>query len=172
VRFRVRHLIAAAVVAGAVAGCGDEEPQIPRDQAGDILRRLQEADRRISQDPPVCGDLSDDTIPALEQQVASLPDDVDADIRESLDEGVAHLRDLLEAECADRREEPDTETTDTTDTTEETEPPTTTEETEPPTTTEETEPTPEPEPEPQPEPDEGNGSGGVPPGQIKKRDRD
>ncbi len=129
--FRARHLLAVVVVAAAAAGCGDDEgAQIPRDDARDIVRRLQEAQRRFDQDPPVCGDLSEDTIPALERQVADLPEDVDQDVRETLDDGVAHLRDLIEAECAARRDEPedtDTDTTTTEETTTETEPPTTTE---------------------------------------------
>ena len=171
-RFRARHLIAAAVVAGAIAGCGDEKPQIPSDEAREIVRRLQEADRRISEDPPVCGDLSEDTIPALESQVANLPEDVDPDIRETLDEGVSHLRDLLEAECSERREEPDTDTTDETEppTTDETQPPTT-DETQPP-TTDETQPPTTDETQPTTPTTPDNGGGGVPPGQQKKKAKD
>jgi hypothetical protein len=172
VNMRLRHLLAAAFVAAIAAiatGCGDKEgAQIPRNDARQIVSRLQEADRRLSQEPPVCGDLSQDTIPALEQQVASLPDDVDKDIRSTLDDGIAHLRDLIETECAQRKQQPDTETTDTTDTTDtttdtttETTPPTTdTTETTPPTT--ETQPT---TPTTPTTPD----SGGQSPGEQKKQ---
>ena len=168
-KLRLRHLLAAALVAAIAAiatGCGDEEgAQIPRDDARQIVSRLQEADRRLSQDPPVCGDLSEDTIPALEQRVASLPDDVDKDVRSTLDDGIAHLRDLIEAECAQRKQQPDTETTDTTDTTDTTTDTTT--ETTPPTTdtTETTPPTTETQPTTPTTPD----SGGQSPGQPKKQ---
>jgi hypothetical protein len=163
-------LIAGALAAAALAaGCGDDEGrQIPRDEARALISRLQEADRRLSQDPPVCGDLAEDTIPALEQQAAALPDDVDSDVRQTLEDGIAHLRDQIEAECAERREQEEdtTETTDTTDetTTETTEtaPPTTeTTETAPPTDTDTT-PTDTTPTEP--------GSGGIEPqGQQKKQ---
>ena len=181
---RIARLTALALVAVglalAAAACGEEGPQIPRDEARNIVRRLQEADRRLSQDPPVCGDLSEDSIPALEDQVASLPEETDDAIKDTMRDGIDHLRSLIEAECASREEEPDTETT-----TEE-EAPTTTEE-EPPPTTEppdtETEP-PDPETEPPdtettPSPP-GNGSGGqgppeggaVAPKLKRKKDKD
>ena len=170
------------------AGCGgDEGPQIPRDEARSIVRRLQEADRRLNQDPPVCNDLSEDTLPALEDQAANLPEETDEGVKETVQDGVDHLRSLIEAECADVREEPEETTT-----TEEEPPPTTTEEEPPPPTTEE-EPPPTTTPEPPPTtttppttPDPGNGDGnngngngsggqGVPDGTIRpkvKKDKD
>jgi hypothetical protein len=160
---RLTALILVALgLALVAAGCGgDEGPQIPRDEARNIVRRLQEADRRLNQDPPVCGDLSEDSIPALEDQVANLPEETDEGIKETLRDGVDHLRSLVEAECAARDEEPDTETT----TTEEEPPPET--QTQPPETqtqppetqtTPPTETTPTP-PTPPDNPGNGNGNG-------------
>ncbi|HEX8741524.1 MAG TPA: hypothetical protein VF712_00175 [Thermoleophilaceae bacterium] len=114
---RLTALLLAAIGLGLVAtGCGGEEgPQIPRDEARNIVRRLQEADRRLSQDPPVCGDLSEDTIPALEDQVANLPEETDEGVRETMQDGVDHLRSLIEAECAARQEDTEETTSDTTE---------------------------------------------------------
>ena len=159
----VRHLVSAALVAGgvALAGCGgDDEPQIPRGDASEIVSLLQEVERRMSQERPVCGDVSRD-FPRLEAAVAGLPEDVDGDIRESLDDGVAHLRDLIEAECAELRE-PEDDTTDTTDSEPETTPDTTPETT--PTTPDTTPTTPETTPTTPETTPTTPGSGGVQPG--------
>ena len=163
---RLTALILVALgLALVAAGCGDDEgPQIPRDEARNILRRLQEADRRLNQDPPVCGDLSEDSIPALEDQVANLPEETDEGIKETMRDGIDHLRSLIEAECAARDEEPETDTTTTeeepTTTTEQEPPPDTT--TQPPDTqtTPTTPTTPTPTTPPPPDnPGNGNGNG-------------
>jgi hypothetical protein len=163
---RRRHLIATAAVvaaiAAALAGCGgDDGPKIPRADARTLVARLQEADRRT--DPLRCDDLSEDTIPALEQTADGLPE---GDTKDTVVEAIDHLRDLIEADCtAKQNQETDTTdtTTETTETTTETEPPTTTE-TQPPTTTETTPPT---ETETTPT----SPSGGTPPGQQKKQSK-
>jgi len=161
------------------AGCGGEEgPQIPRDEARSIVRRLQEADRRLSQDPPVCNDLSEDTIPALEDQAANLPEETDADVRETVQDGIGHLRSLIEAECAAREEEPEETTTTTTEeeppVEEEEEPPPDTQ-TQPPdtqTTPPDTQTTPTP-PDTQttPTPPDNGGGQGVPEGAVRPKAR-
>jgi hypothetical protein len=172
VNVRPRHLLAAvlvAAIAAIAAGCGgDEGKQIPRAQAREIVVKLQEADRRLSQEPPVCGDLAEQSIPELERLVATLPSDVDKDIRETLDDGVAHLRDQIEAECAERRQQQQDTTTDTTDTTDTTTDTTT--ETTPPTTdtTETTPPTTDTQPTTPTTPTTPN-SGGQSPGQQKRQ---
>ena len=176
-------LLVTLALALVAAGCGDDEgPQIPRDQAAELIKRLREADRRLSQDPPVCGDLSEETVPELEDLAAGLPEETDDGVKETVREGIEYLRDQIEAECASRREEkPDKETT----TTEEEPPPTTTQEEPPPTTAppETTEPPPTTTPPPTEEPpttppDNGGGGqgppegGGVSPGRNKKDKKD
>jgi hypothetical protein len=167
-RARVTALLVLAAVP-FVAGCGDDdEPKIPRAEAQSLRADLLEAKRRLR--PLRCGDLEEDSFPKLEDRIAQLPEG--SDVRDTLEEGVDHLRSLVEADCAARREEQEETTTTDTETTETettTEPPTT--EPEPPTTTETQPPTtePEPEPEPEPQPEPGNGGQGVPQGAVKPK---
>ena len=152
-------VLVALGLALVATGCGDDEgPQIPRDQAAELISSLREANRRVRQDPPVCGDLADDSLPKLEEQAANLPEETDEGVRETVQDGIDHLRSLIEAECAARQDEPEETTTTTTE--EEPPPPTTTEEEPPPTTTTPPETTP-PETTPPPEtPGNGNGNNG------------
>jgi hypothetical protein len=160
--------VALAVLA---AGCGEDEPKIPRQDAADLRSDLLEAKRRLR--PLRCDDLETKSFPKLERRAAELPEG--SDVRETLEEGLDHLRSLVEADCADRREEKE-ETTETTEPDTTTAPPETTttppETTAPPTTdTQPTTPTPPTTPTvPQPDPDDGNGDGGgqgVPQGTVK-----
>jgi len=177
-RLRLTALLLVAAV--AATGCGgDDEPKIPRDDAAELISSLREAKRRLS--PLVCGDLNDDSLPKLEAQAQRLPED--SDVRRSVEDGIDHLRTLIEAECTARDEErQDTDTTTEPDTTPETTEPETTE----PETTEPetTEPETTPPPTTPPDGDEGdgdNGAGGqpAPSGAVrpqekrrKKKDRD
>jgi len=151
------HLALAALVALAVAGCGDEEgKQIPADQAAELQARLGEVKRRL--DPLRCGDLREDSLPAIAAQIAALPGDLDGDVRQSLEDGFEELQNLVDSECAEPTEPPPTETETTPTTPEQTAP-----EEEPTVPEEPTEPEEPPEaPPPQDEGDggEGNGRGG------------
>ena len=162
------RLAATALAALAFAGCGGEEeegPQIPRGDASALINRLEEAQRRS--DPFRCNDLRKDTLPALERQLAALPENVDPDVRSTVEDGIAHLSRLVDEEC-ELGQQTETETTPTAPSETPTTPPPT--ETEP----EETTPaptTPEPAPEPEPEapggggtpaPDDGSGGAAVP----------
>jgi hypothetical protein len=116
-------MAAAAVVAAVgVAGCGgsdkEEGAQIPRADAAALINRLQEAERRS--DPFRCNDLRKDTLPALEREVQALPDNVDADVRSTVEDGVAHLSELVDQQCESDKQDTKTDTTPTTPT--ETEP--------------------------------------------------
>ena len=174
-RARMTALLLVAAVA-AVAGCGgDDEPKIPRQNAEDIIAELKVAKRQAVR--PQCSAV-EETIVRIEDHVAELPED--SDVRNTLEDGVDHLRTLVEARCEAREREreettdtdTDTETTDTdTDTT--TQPP---EPTEPPETTEpettQTQPT---TPTTPTTPDDGSGGAPVPQGSVKPKkpkDRD
>ena len=153
------------------AGCGsdDEEGEpIPAGQAQALLDQLELVEDRS--DRGICGG-ANTQVDELEAKVEALPEDVDADVRSALEEGLDHLRDLVNDECDENREEPETDTTETEP--EETQPETEPEETEPEeaepeetqpeeTTPEETTPLPEPPPEETPLP--GEGGGVTPPG--------
>jgi hypothetical protein len=160
-------LLAIAVV--ATAGCGaDEEtkPSIPADSAQALEARLDEVQRRFDAGGGACGDIVNDTQPAVESILASLPSSVDADVRGAVAESFDRLFELSAEQCDDQEQSTtptETETTDTTETepTETTETETTdTTETEP-TTPTETTPTTETVPPPD---DGGTGGGGAGPG--------
>jgi outer membrane biosynthesis protein TonB len=124
-----RHLAPAAcliaLAAGALAvGCGsdDEGAPIPANIADQLQTRLDEIERRFEFGNGACADIDNDSKPAVEQLVASVPNDVDADVRQALSESFDRLFELTAEQC----EQQQTETQPA--------------------------PTPEPEPEPEPEP--------------------
>ena len=166
-------LTALIALAALAAGCGgDDEPKIPRSDAATLRNDLLEAKRRLR--PLRCDDLETKSFPKLERRVAELPED--SDVRDTLEDGLDHLRSLVEAECAARREEREETTTTTEPETTTTEPETTTT-TEPETTTtqppETTQPPTTQPPETEPEPDPGNGGQPVPNGSVKpKKEKD
>jgi hypothetical protein len=156
-------LAASVALAAPLAGCGSSGSKIPRRQAGQIVARLDQAERRTA--AHACNGVSTDTIPTLQEQVRALPSKTDSDIRATLNEGIDNLRTLIGAKCATPAPKKTPTTTDSTQTQPttqtQTQPPTTTPtqtQTQPPTTTQtqtQTQPPTSP-------------SGGVPPGQQKK----
>jgi hypothetical protein len=168
---RIITTLLLVIAAVAAAGCGaDEEtkPSIPADDAQALEARLDEVQRRFDAGGGACGDIVNDTQPAVESILASLPSSVDADVRGAVAESFDRLFELSAEQCDDQEESTtptETETTDTTETettdTTETEPTTPTEtET---TDTTETEPTTPTETLPPPD-DGGTGGGGAGPG--------
>lgn len=165
-----RRRIALAVAATiALAGCGDDEgPQIPAQDSTALRDQLQAIKRQVATDPCI----SDASLTQLDGLVASLPENLDEDVRQTLEDGVERLRGRVDQECAGRPEEPEQ-----TDTEEETTP----------TDTTPTETTALPTEEPPPtdtgpeEPDDGQGvpgggedpgSGGTGPGAEKRGKRE
>jgi hypothetical protein len=129
--------------------------------------------RRFDAGGGACGDIVNDTQPAVETILASLPSSVDADVRGAVAESFDRLFELSAEQCDDQEESTtptEIETTDTTETetTDTTETETTdTTETEP-TTPTETTPTTETVPPPPDDGDDGDdggtGGGGAGPG--------
>jgi hypothetical protein len=137
--------LAACVVA---AGCGsdDEGEGIPANIAQQMEDRLEEIQRRFEFGGGACADIQNDSLPAVEDLINSLPEDVDADVRQALTDGFERLFVLTNEQC----EEPQTQTEpDTapepvpvpTEPTETTPPPETTDTAPPPTETAEPPPT-------------------------------
>jgi hypothetical protein len=166
-------MAAAVALALPLAGCGKEKPKIPRSDARDLVALLQTVQRQT--DAKACRTV-ERTIESLERRTDALPSKTDKDIRTSLRDGIANLRELVASDCAEKKRKPeettDTETTDT-ETTEteptETEPTTeTTTETTPDTNTDTT-PDTTPDTEPDTPPDTTPSGGAVPPGQQKKK---
>jgi hypothetical protein len=151
----------------AAAGCGSDDEGgkgIPAAQANKLRNQLDIVQARLDngsegacKDILSAQDANDDAVTSI---LNSLPNGVDPDVRDALEESFDNLWSLVESKCNDLKpDEPtETQTTPPETTTEETTPPETTETTPPPTET--TTP-----PETEPLPDEGNGNNGgeVPP---------
>jgi hypothetical protein len=131
---RTTQAIAAVCAALVLASCGkDEGEPIPQGRADRLDSLLQQVQRQS--DAGSCTTLLDTTIPALEKQADALPESVGSDTKETISDGVAHLRDLAETDCAEKQQE-ELPTTDESTTT--SEPSTTTTTTEETTTTDTT----------------------------------
>ena len=165
---RIITTLLLVIAAVATTGCGaDEEtkPSIPADTAQALESRLDEVQRRFEAGGGACGDVTNDSQPAVQSILASLPSSVDPDVRSALTDSFDRLFQLSAEQCDDQEEsttptETETQTTETetTDTTE-TETTDTT-----PTETTPTETTPTTETAPPPADDGGTGGGGAGPG--------
>jgi hypothetical protein len=168
---RTTQAIAAVCAALALASCGgDDGEPISQKRAGRLDSLLQQVQRQS--DAGSCTTLLEATIPALEKQADALPESVGGDTKETITDGVAHLRDLAETDCAEKQQEELPTTDESTTTTEPSTTTTTREEstttTEPSTSTDttpstSTNTTPPPDTSPPDNPDTGNG-GTPPPG--------
>jgi hypothetical protein len=140
----------AACLAALAVGCGGEEDgnPIPADVRGELEGRLTEAENRLDDGSfGACDDILSDTEPSVGSILATMPGDVDPDVRQRVEQGFDRLWELVESECDLRRSDEQAEP----ETTPEPEPP-------PPEETDtETVPT---TPEPEPEEDGGGGEGG------------
>jgi hypothetical protein len=151
----------------AAAGCGSDDEKkgdpIPAQQAAELQNRLDETEARLANGSEgACKDILEDTMPEVTRILSGLPQAVDADVRDALEESFDNLWSLVESECQDLKpDEPvqtETNTTPETTTTETTPETTTTETTPPPTET-----TTEPEEAPLPNDGDGDNGGDVPP---------
>ena len=110
------------IAAFMAAGCGaDEEtkPSIPADSAQELQSRLDEVQRRFDAGGGACGDILNDTEPAVESILASLPSSVDADVRGAVVDSFDRLFKLSGEQCDDQEASTtptETEATDTTET--------------------------------------------------------
>jgi hypothetical protein len=142
---RTRNLtIPIVLAAGLIAGCGaddENKPSIPPNSAAALQRQLDSIQARFEfPGGQACDDITsgeDPNTSAVENLIGSLPDSVDSDVRDALEQSFDRLFELVQQECADIQQtetEPETDTTETTETTETTTETTDTTETEPPTT--------------------------------------
>jgi hypothetical protein len=173
---RISLLLAlGACLATAACGSDDEEGSpIPADQATALQGRLDETENRLANGSEgACKDILEDTMPEVGKILDSLPNSVDPDERDALEESFDNLWSLVESECEELKPDEPAQTTPTdTEPTETIEIPTETE-TEPPETDTET------EPEDQTIPPDGDGDsdgvipegngGGVGPGASKAK---
>jgi hypothetical protein len=162
-----KTIVLLAVAGTLAAGCGTEEEgdPIPADLRAQLDQRLQQAQDRLGNGSAgACRDIESDTELAVNDLLETVPDGVDQDVRNALNEGFARLFEQVSERCDElEAEQTDTETqtteeappADTTETQTETEPETT------PTPTEETTPPEQTTPEQPTTPDTGNGDDGA-----------
>jgi hypothetical protein len=167
----------AAVAALAAVGCGGgDEPQgekLPPEIAQTLLQQLDSVSDRVAAGVSgACDDIySSDSgvgnIGPIDEALASIPSDVDPEIRSALEQSIERLTQLVDEECADIRSSEQDRQDTTTDETTPTETVTTETETVP-TETTETTTTPETTPRAPVTPPNGNGPDGAgPPGQDR-----
>jgi hypothetical protein len=152
----------------AAAGCGSDDEGgkgIPAAQANQLRNQLDIVQARLDNGSEgACKDIlsaQDANDDAVTEILNSLPNGVDPDVRNALEESFDNLWSLVESKCNDLKPDEPTETQTTPPeetTTEETTPPETTETTPPPTET-----TTPPETEPLPDEGDGNNGGAIPP---------
>jgi cell division septation protein DedD len=166
-------LLTAILLAVPLAGCGKDKPKIPRSDARSLVALLGTVKRQT--DARACRTV-ETTIESLERRTEALPSNTDEDIRSSLRDGIANLRELVADECSGVKQKPETtssesttsEPSTTSDTSTDTNTDTTTE------TTTETSPTTSPDTTPNTTPRDGNttpeppSGGASAPGQLKK----
>jgi hypothetical protein len=167
VRLRTLTTLLLTLAAALAAGCGadDEGAPLPRQTASQLLAQLQSIEDRFEfPGGQACADITggaDPNTTPVRQLIESLPADVDADLRDAVQQSFDRLFELVEQECSEQPPETDTETETTPTETQPTETETTPTETEPtdtiPTETLPTETVPTDELPP--------GQGGDPPGQ-------
>jgi hypothetical protein len=152
-----RIFLLALVVLGVVlAGCGgDKEGKpLPAAQVQLLNGRLDETERRLDDGSEgACKDILDDTQPEVGRIIDSLPDDVDADVKDALTESFDNLWGLVDDRCQEIADQSQPEPTQTEPTQTQT---TQTEPTQTETTQTETTQT---EPDTAPLPNDGNGNG-------------
>ena len=126
-------MVCLAASAALASGCGgDEEPKpsIPLENATTLVSTLEEIQANVDNGSCL---VATDKVQEFQDDLSSLPSEVNDDVVDALERGSLNLIDLIDEQC-ERPEETTTEETTTEETTTEE---TTTEET----TTEETEPT-------------------------------
>jgi hypothetical protein len=114
----MRRGLATLLALGAVlpfAGCGrDEGKPIPRNQARLLVIGLTTAQRQA--DSGSCGTLLKTTIPALEARAQKISTRVGTDVRQTIRDGISHLRDLAQQDCSQPQTPTTTDTTQSTST--------------------------------------------------------
>ncbi|MEJ7782088.1 MAG: hypothetical protein WKF99_05930 [Solirubrobacteraceae bacterium] len=135
--------IAAALGLGA---CGSTEGGIPGSDADTLRKELSDVARFVEEER--CDEV-DGQVRQVRDAVVGLPNSVDTELLDNLNEGVGVLEGVVATDCQEQAQEAEDEVQEEeVPTTETTEPPE--EEEEPP--PEEEEPQPQPDPEPQPDP--------------------
>jgi hypothetical protein len=105
VRPRATTTLILALAAGLAAGCGGDEENgepIPPDQAAALQRQLESIENRFQSGGGACADITGNADPnttAVSAVLDSLPQDVDPDLRDSLEQSFDRLFELVQEQC-------------------------------------------------------------------------
>jgi hypothetical protein len=105
VRPRTTTTLILALAAGLAAGCGGDEENgepIPPDQAAALQRQLESIENRFQFGGDACADITGNADPnttAVRSVLDSLPQDVDPDLRDSLEQSFDRLFELVQEQC-------------------------------------------------------------------------
>jgi hypothetical protein len=106
VRPRATTTLILALAAGLAAGCGGDDENggepIPADQAAALQRQLESIENRFQFGGAACADITGNTEPnttAVRSVIDSLPQDVDPDVRDSLEQSFDRLFELVQEQC-------------------------------------------------------------------------
>jgi predicted small lipoprotein YifL len=105
-------VVAVALAAVPLAGCGGKAPGLPKSDAAALTKLLRRA-QAASDNPQQRCDTLLAIVAKLNQKVAALPSNVDKDVRDSLANGVKNLSDSSASLCS-QNQTPTTPTTPTT----------------------------------------------------------
>lgn len=114
-KLRTTITLLLALAAGLAGGCGSDEEKgspIPEQAVVDLDSRLDEVERRMEAAGGACGDITNDTAPAVSGIIESLPQDVDPEVRQALQDGFDRLFTLSGEQCDETKgqeTEPDPE---------------------------------------------------------------
>jgi hypothetical protein len=114
VRLRILTTLLLVGAAWLAASCGSDEepaPSIPASSAQELDARLSEVQRRFDVGGGACADITNDSQPAVESILTSLPSSVDGDVRSALEESFDRLFELTAEQCKDDEQSTTPETT-------------------------------------------------------------
>lgn len=101
-RLRTSTALVIALVAATAAGCGSDDEKgspLPEQAVVDLESRLDEVERRMTAGGGACADITNDSAPAVDGIIQSLPSDVDPDLRQALEDGFSRLFTLTAEQC-------------------------------------------------------------------------
>jgi hypothetical protein len=90
--------LALAVALGCAAtGCASDNATIPQSVSQDLTQSLDALNQGVSNHS--CSDAQAQSLPRLEQEVRTLPSNLNPQVRQTITDGTAHLRQLVAAKC-------------------------------------------------------------------------
>ena len=104
-RARATTTLILALAAGLAAGCGGDDESgepIPAEQAAALQDQLESIENRFQFGGDACADITGNADPnttAVRSVIDSLPQDVDPDVRDSLEQSFERLFELVQQQC-------------------------------------------------------------------------